>query len=94
MQLTESRKRYGAIVIYPSERIRGFGNLVAIARAEAQTVLKNKKYNIPIKDIVYSSCLNVWIAIFPIDNAPLPLYNRGDVTQNSCHKEEEKRRDK
>jgi len=76
-------ERYGAIVIYPSERIKGFGNILAIARAEAKTTLKTND-NVPIKDVLYSPDLNVWIALFALHGSRL---QKDNVTQGSCHKE-------
>jgi len=76
-------ERYGAIVIYPSERIKGFGNILAIARAEAKTILKTND-NVAIKDVLYSPVLKVWIALFALHGSRLQKHN---VTQGSCHKE-------
>jgi hypothetical protein len=84
---TERKERYGAIVIYPNEKIVSYDNLIAIGRAEAQVILKHKrKKNILIKDILYSPVLNVWVALFPLHNSGLPIFNKM-VTQNSCYKE-------
>jgi len=77
-------ERYGAIVIYPSDRIKGFGNILAIARAEAKTVLKTND-NVPIKDVLYSPVLKVWIALFPTPH--FKVTHKGNVTQSFYYKE-------
>ena len=73
-------RRFGAVVVYPDETIKDYGNILAIARAEAQT-REGRKRNVEIKDIIFSPLCNVWIALYPSYNSNEKLLHKPSVTR-------------
>ena len=68
---------FGAIVIYPDERIRDYGSVLAIARVEAQKAVKtHEKLN--IKSIIFNAECNVWVALYLL---PERLLHKSSVTR-------------
>jgi len=59
MRNNERTDRYAALVIYPDERIR---DMNAIAGKEAKKAFHTKEY-INIREMIYSSLLDVYVAI-------------------------------
>ena len=81
MQLTENRKRYGAIVIYP-----GFRNFFAVATTEIHKLLEKRGVptkNIRVEDKLFSEKLNVHVALFLLPQSNFPLYKHVEVKEGS-----------
>jgi len=57
--------RLKALVVFPNEKVRDYGDLLAIGRAEAKRILKTHR-NVNVKDILYSAKLGVHIIIFEV----------------------------
>jgi len=57
--------RLKALVVFPSDRIGDFGDLLAIGRAEAKRILKTHQ-NVNVKDILYSAKCGVHIILFEV----------------------------
>ena len=69
--------RFGAIVIYPDERIQDYGNVLAIARVEAQKIVSTHE-NLNIKSIMFNAECNVWVALYLL---PDRLLHKSSVTR-------------
>ena len=57
--------RLKALAVFPNEKVRDYGDLLAIGRAEAKRILKTHR-NVNVKDILYSAKLGVHIIIFEV----------------------------
>lgn len=61
-----------ALVIQINERMRDVGDVLAIARAEAQKKHGLKHRKVEVKEIVYVPRLNVYVALYK-----LPVVRKG-----------------
>lgn len=64
MNSKNSRERLRSIVVYPNERTTNHGDILAIARAEAQKRERTSK--ICIKTIKFVPELGVYVALYPV----------------------------
>jgi len=72
--------RLKALVVIPNDKVRDFGDLLAIGRAEAKRILRTRE-NVNVKDILYSAKCGVHIVVFEVPESAMveakPLVVRG-----------------
>ena len=77
--------RLKALVVYPNEKVKDYGDLLAIGRSEAKRILKTHK-NVNVKDILYSAKLGVYIIVFEVPESIMveakPLIVRGGAQRD------------
>ena len=78
--------RLKALVVFPNEKVRDYGDLLAIGRAEAKRLLRTHE-NVNVKDILYSAKLGVHIIIFEVPELTKveakPLGSKGWILEGS-----------
>lgn len=72
--------RLKALVVFPNDGVGDYGDLLAIRRAEAKSILKTHE-NVKVKDILYSAKCGVHSIIFKVPESTVveakPLVAKG-----------------
>jgi len=84
--LVVAMARLKALVVFPSDGVGDFGDLLAIGRAEAKRILGTRE-NVNVKDILYSAKCGVYVIVFEVPESAVveakPLVVRGG-SQRGC----------